>query len=218
MTETTTPVEHVLVVPTLLFHEIGVFQGFNSDTGRYLKTLLDPVHTIYLARPDAEEDPSYKQLIPYCLFRHGDLIFQYTRGTKQGEARLHAKKSVGVGGHISTLDRDSQQETYLAGMERELDEEVSIETGYREQLIGLLNDDSNEVGKVHLGVVHVFDLDKPQVLPREESMIDAGFAPLSQLVEEIDSFETWSQICLKFLAGKADSSGPTQDEAQRKGA
>ena len=218
MTETTTPVEHVLVVPTLLFHEIGVFQGFNSDTGRYLKTLLDPVHTIYLARPDAEEDPSYKQLIPYCLFRHGDLIFQYTRGTKQGEARLHAKKSVGVGGHISTLDRDSQQETYLAGMERELDEEVSIETGYREQLIGLLNDDSNDVGKVHLGVVHVFDLDQPQVLPREESMIDAGFAPLSQLVEEIDSFETWSQICLKFLAGKADSSGPTQDEAQRKGA
>ena len=218
MTETTSPVEHVLVVPTLLFHEIGVFQGFNSDTGRYLKTLLDPVHTIYLARPDAEEDPSYKQLIPYCLFRHGDLIFQYTRGTKQGEARLHAKKSVGVGGHISTLDRDSQQETYLAGMERELDEEVSIETGYREQLIGLLNDDSNEVGKVHLGVVHVFDLDQPQVLPREESMIDAGFAPLSQLVEEIDSFETWSQICLKFLAGKADSSGPTQDEAQRKGA
>ena len=204
MTETTTPVEHVLVVPTLLFHEIGVFQGFNSDTGRYLKTLLDPVHTIYLARPDAEEDPSYKQLIPYCLFRHGDLIFHYTRGTKQGEARLHAKKSVGVGGHISTLDRDSQQETYLAGMERELDEEVSIETGYRERLIGLLNDDSNDVGKVHLGVVHVFDLDQPQVLPREESMIDAGFAPLSQLVEEIDSFETWSQICLKFLAGKAD--------------
>ncbi len=204
MTETTTPVEHVLVVPTLLFHEIGVFQGFNSDTGRYLETLLDPMHTIYLARPDAEEDPSYKQLIPYCLFRHGDSIFHYTRGTKQGEARLHAKKSVGVGGHISTLDRDSQQETYLAGMERELDEEVSIETGYREQLIGLLNDDSNDVGKVHLGVVHVFDLDQPQVLPREESMIDAGFAPLSQLVEEIDGFETWSQICLKFLAGEAE--------------
>ena len=204
MTETTTPVEHVLVVPTLLFHEIGVFQGFNSDTGRYLETLLDPMHTIYLARPEAEEDPSYKQLIPYCLFRHGDSIFHYTRGTKQGEARLHAKKSVGVGGHISTLDRDSQQETYLAGMERELDEEVSIETGYRDQLIGLLNDDSNDVGKVHLGVVHVFDLDQPQVLPREESMIDAGFAPLSQLVEEIDSFETWSQICLKFLAGEAD--------------
>lgn len=204
MTETTTPVEHVLVVPTLLFHEIGVFQGFSSRVERYLDTLLDPMHTIYLARPEAEDDPSYKQLIPYCIFRCGDSIFQYTRGTKQGEARLHAKKSVGVGGHISTLDRDSDQETYLAGMERELDEEVSIETGYREQLAGLLNDDSNDVGKVHLGVVHVFDLDEPQVRPLEESMVDAGFAPLSQLVEEIDSFETWSQICLKFLAGDAE--------------
>jgi predicted NUDIX family phosphoesterase len=204
MTETTTPVEHVLVVPTLLFHEIGVFQGFNSKTERYLNTLLDPMHTIYLARPDAEDDPSYKQLIPYCIFRCGDSIFQYTRGTKQGEARLHAKKSVGVGGHISTLDRDSDQETYLAGMERELEEEVSIDSGYRQQLAGLLNDDSNDVGKVHLGVVHVFDLDEPQVRPLEESMVDAGFAPLSQLVDEIDSFETWSQICLKYLTGDAE--------------
>ena len=204
MTETTTPVEHVLVVPTLLFHEIGVFQGFNSKTERYLDTLLDPMHTIYLARPDAEDDPSYKQLIPYCIFRCGDSIFHYTRGTKQGEARLHAKKSIGVGGHISTLDRDSDQETYLAGMERELEEEIAIESGYREQLAGLLNDDSNDVGKVHLGVVHVFDLDEPQVRPLEESMVDAGFAPLSQLVAEIDSFETWSQICLKFLTGDAE--------------
>jgi predicted NUDIX family phosphoesterase len=203
MTETTTPVEHVLVVPTLLFHEIGVFQGFNSKTERYLETLLDPMHTIYLARPDAEDDPSYKQLIPYCIFRCGDSIFQYTRGTKQGEARLHAKKSIGVGGHISTLDRDSDQETYLAGMERELEEEISIESGYQQQLAGLLNDDSNDVGKVHLGVVHVFDLDEPQVRPLEESMVDAGFAPLSQLVDDIDSFETWSQICLKFLTGDA---------------
>jgi len=204
MTETTTPVEHVLVVPTLLFHEIGVFQGFNSDVERYLETLLDPAHTLYLARPEAEEDPSYKQLIPYCIFRCGDSVFHYTRGTKQGESRLHAKKSIGVGGHISTLDRDSTQETYLAGMERELDEEISIETGFSEQLVGLLNDDSNDVGSVHLGVVHVFDLDQPQVQPREESMIDAGFTPLAQLIDEIDCFETWSQICLKFLSGQVD--------------
>lgn len=205
MTETTTPVEHVLVVPTLLFHEIGVFQGFNSNIGRYFDTLLDPLHTLYIARPEAEDDPSYKQLIPYCIFRCGESIFHYTRGTKQGESRLHAKKSVGVGGHISTLDRDnSQDEPYLAGMERELDEEVFVDSRYREHLAGLLNDDSNDVGRVHLGVVHVFDLDEPQVRPREESMIDAGFAPLSQLVEEIDEFETWSQICLKFLAGETE--------------
>ena len=107
---TAIPVEHVLVVPTLLFHEIGYFQGFHENVVPYLKTLLDPAHTRYMPRDLAEQDPSYKQLIPYCIFRHGDDIFCYTRGTAQGEARLHAKRSIGVGGHISTVDRDSSAE------------------------------------------------------------------------------------------------------------
>ena len=194
-----THVEHVLVVPTLLFHEIGHFQGFTDNVEPYLKTLLDPAHTLYLPRNEAEDDPSYKQLIPYCVFRHGDTVFQYTRGNQQGEARLHAKKSIGVGGHISTLDRDSSQETYLAGMERELEEEIVIESGYSEQLVGLINDDETEVGRVHLGIVHIFELDEPQVHPAEESMIETGFAPILDLRANLDGFETWSQICLKYL-------------------
>ena len=201
MTEITTPVEHVLVVPTLLFHEIGHFQGFNANVDPYLKTLFDPMHMRYLARPEAEEDPSYKQLIPYCVFRCGDDAFFYTRGNQQGEKRLHAKRSIGVGGHISTLDRDSSQETYLAGMERELDEEIEIESGYAEQLVGLINDDETDVGKVHLGVLHIFELDEPKVRPREESMIETGFAPITELLREIDQFETWSQIALEYLRG-----------------
>ena len=193
-------VEHVLVVPTLLFHEIGYFQGFHEDVTPYLKTLLDPAHTRYLARNLAEQDPSYKQLIPYCIFRFGESIFCYTRGTAQGEARLHAKRSIGVGGHISTVDRDSSTEPYAAGMQRELDEEIDIQAAHTSRLLGLLNDDLTEVGKVHLGVVHIFDLNAPQVAPREKSMIQAGFVPLAQLVRERDQFETWSQICLDFLA------------------
>lgn len=201
MPETTSQVEHVLVVPTLLFHEIGHFQGFTPDVDRYLDTLLDPMHTRYIPRPDAEEDPSYKQLIPYCVFRHGDSLFHYSRGTKQGESRLHAKWSIGVGGHISTLDRDASDEPYLAGMERELEEEINIETGYSTQLIGMINDDETEVGKVHLGVVHVFELDEPSVQPREDSMHDTGFTPIEELASDLDRFETWSQICLKHLIG-----------------
>jgi len=192
-------VEHVLVVPTLLFHEVGHFQGFTTRVDQYLKTLLDPAHTRYIPRPEAEQDPSYKQLIPYCIFRCDDQIFGYTRGTKQGESRLHAKRSIGVGGHISTLDRDSGNEPYLAGMERELDEEVEIASGYSTELIGLINDDETEVGRVHLGIVHLFDLNKPQVRPREESMMESGFFPLADLARERDRFETWSQICLDFL-------------------
>jgi predicted NUDIX family phosphoesterase len=198
MTEVTT-VEHVLVVPTMLFHEIGYFEGFESNVTKYLETLLDPMHTSYMARPEAEADPSYKQLIPYCIFRCGEWVFSYTRGTKQGESRLHAKRSVGVGGHISTLDRDASEEPYIAGMSRELDEEVSIEARYQEELVGIINDDSNDVGKVHLGIVHVFDMDEPKVEPREESMIEAGFAPLTDLIRDREEFETWSQICLDFL-------------------
>ena len=201
MTETTTPVEHVLVVPTLLFHEIGHFQGFNANVDPYLEMLFDPMHTRYLARPEAEEDPSYKQLIPYCVFRCGDDAFFYTRGNAQGESRLHAKRSIGVGGHISTLDRDSSDEPYLAGMARELDEEIAIESGYAEQLVGLINDDEKEVGKVHLGVLHIFELDEPKVRPLEESMIDTGFAPITDLLRDIDQFETWSQIALEYLRG-----------------
>ena len=197
---TAIPVEHVLVVPTLLFHEIGYFQGFHENVTPYLKTLLDPAHTRYMPRDLAEQDPSYKQLIPYCIFRHGDDIFCYTRGTAQGEARLHAKRSIGVGGHISTVDRDSSAEPYAAGMQRELDEEIEISTTYSSRMLGLLNDDLTEVGKVHLGVVHIFELNAPQVAPREKSMIKAGFVPLAQLVQEKDQFETWSQICLDFLA------------------
>lgn len=199
MSTAATEVEHVLVVPTLLFHEIGHFQGFHDDVQRYLSTLLDPSHTRYMPRDKAEQDPSFKQLIPYCIFRCGDGIFCYTRGTAQGEARLHAKRSIGVGGHISTVDRDQSDEPYLAGMERELEEEVEIETSYSEELVGLINDDETEVGKVHLGIVHIFDVDEPQVRPREKSMIGAGFVPLADLVRDRDQFETWSQICLEFL-------------------
>jgi len=150
-----------------------------------------------------EQDPSFKQLIPYVIFRHQDangqtLLFQYTRGKGQGEARLHAKRSVGVGGHISSDDA-SAASAYEEGMRRELEEEVIIETPYRSQLAGLINDDETEVGSVHLGVVHIFDVDRPAVRPREDEIIDAGFRPASELLADLSRFESWSQICLKAL-------------------
>lgn len=193
-------VEHVLVVPTLLFHEVGYFQGFSTNVAPYLKTLLDPAYGSYRPRPDMEGDPSYKQLIPYCIFRCGDQLFSYKRGKATGEARLHAKRSIGVGGHISSEDSQAVS-PYLQAMQREIAEEVVLDVGYRERCVGLLNDDTNEVGKVHLGVVHIFELDEPKVLPRETSMIEAGFADVNELVDRIEEFETWSQLCLRHLFG-----------------
>jgi predicted NUDIX family phosphoesterase len=197
--------EHVLVVPTEVFHRIGHFNGFCGEVDRYLDELLDPRHISYRPRGEMEQDPSFKQLIPYVIFRHTDdagrvTIFQYTRGRGQGEQRLHRKRSVGVGGHISSDDAAVEGgDPYREGMRRELDEEVIIDTACREQCIGLINDDDTEVGRVHLGVVHLVDVDEPCVAPREADIIEAGFRPARELLADLAGFETWSQICLRAL-------------------
>ncbi|QDV31031.1 hypothetical protein Spb1_29680 [Planctopirus ephydatiae] len=191
--------EHVLVVPTKIFHDLGHFEGFCAETDKYLAELLNPAHTRYEPRSAVETDPSLKQLIPYCIFTHGGEIFYYRRGSKGGEGRLHKKRSIGIGGHISSTDPAGGERRYGPAMEREIEEEVFLETGFKERCVGLINDDSSDVGRVHLGIVHVFDLEAAKVRPREESILESGFAPPSQLVAEIEDFETWSQICLKSL-------------------
>jgi predicted NUDIX family phosphoesterase len=196
-------VEQILVVPTAVFHELGHFQGFSADISRYLPQLLDPLHVSYRPRPEMEKDPGFKQLIPYVIFRHratdGTVsLFCYTRGKGQGESRLHAKRSIGIGGHISADDSGSEN-PYEEGMRRELLEEVQIDTPYESRLVGLINDDLTEVGKVHLGVVHIFDVEQPLVQPREDDICDTGFVPVGELLANMDRFETWSQICLQAL-------------------
>ncbi|MEL7498228.1 MAG: phosphoesterase [Planctomycetota bacterium] len=198
----TVQTEQVMVVKTELFHELGCFQGFCSEPETYLDVLLDPANTQYLPRDEMEQDPSFKQLIPYCIFEceidGANHVFQYTRGSGAGESRLRSKKSVGIGGHISTLDADDES-PYLVGMQRELDEEIVIETPYDQSLVGLINDDSNEVGKVHLGIVHRYLVTTPDIRSREDDIANAGFRAVAEVLDELESFETWSQICLTSL-------------------
>lgn len=199
--------EHVLVVPTELFRRLGYFQGFSSDAAHYLLELLNPAHTSYRPRGDMEDDPSFKQLIPYCIFRHVDdagceTVFAYTRGKGQGEGRLRSKRSVGIGGHISADDAlVPGANVYEEGLRRELSEEVFIDTEYTNSCVGLINDDETPVGQVHLGIVHLFDLDEPAVRPRESEIIDCGFIPVAELLADLSGFETWSQICIRALFG-----------------
>jgi predicted NUDIX family phosphoesterase len=126
-------------------------------------------------------------------------VFHYARGKQGGEARLHAKRSIGIGGHISTIDAEEESHAYSVGMWRELNEEVSMPSGFEVACVGLINDDLTPVGRVHLGVVHVFDLEAAKVHPREESITETGFAEPAELIHRRDSFETWSQICLDHL-------------------
>ncbi len=189
-------VEQVLVVPTAVFHQLGLFQGFSPEVERYLPALLQPQHLRYLPRPEAEEDPSFKQLIPYVVLRCGDLLFHYTRGRAGSEARLRALCSIGVGGHVNPGD-GSLANAYRAGLQREIAEEIHLECGYRERTLGLINDDSNAVGQVHLGIVHVFDLERPEARRREAVLADEGFAPLAELRRQAERFETWSRFLLQ---------------------
>ena len=198
--------ERVLVVPAEVFRELGYFQGFSGDVERYLDTLLSPAHVSYRPRRQMEQDPSFKQLIPYVIFRHTDddgvqSVFQYTRGTGQGEQRLHRKRSIGVGGHICADDALNQdvRNPYEEGMWRELQEEVRVNTSFSQRCAGLINDDQTDVGRVHLGVVHLFDVAHPAVEARESEIIATGFRPVEDLADDLEGFETWSQICLEAL-------------------
>ena len=195
--------EQVLVVSRSLFDQLGAFQGFQPDAGRYLTDLLNPENNFFMDRPAAEEDPSHKQLIPYSLFHHAGRLLCYTRGGKGGEKRLHAKKSVGIGGHINPVDQTQAhlgEQTYNNGVEREITEELRITGSYKQKVIGLINDDSNDVGRVHLGVVHWFDLESDDVASNEDAIQDLQFVPINELVTRIDELETWSAFCVKHVA------------------
>ena len=192
--------ERVLVIPTERFRAAGAFQGFRRADEGYRAALLDPATFSFRRRAEVETDPSFKQLIPYVVLRCGTDLFHYRRGAAGTEKRLTALRSVGVGGHISEADAAGAIDPYRGGMVRELEEEIAIGCRYVEQFFGFINDDRTLVGSVHLGVVHLFDLDQPTATAREDAIAESGFAPLGELVSARDSFETWSQFVLAELA------------------
>ncbi len=190
-------VEQVLVVPTPLFHEAGLFQGLSPRVDHYLPRLLDPRHLSYRPRPEVEIDPNFKQIIPYVVLKHSNEVFHYLRGQGAGEKRLRALRSIGVGGHINPGDGGA--DPYRQGLLREIEEEIYLGSAYKESYLGLINDDSTPVGQVHLGIVHVFELETPNVRRREKELTEAGFAPIADLCNRKEEFETWSQFVLEAL-------------------
>ncbi|MBX6314125.1 MAG: phosphoesterase, partial [Isosphaeraceae bacterium] len=179
------------------------FQGFCPEADRYLEALLVPEHAAFRPRAEVETDPSCKQIIPYVVFRCGDAVFCYTRGTSQGEARLHRKRSLGVGGHVDEADAEGRPtlEAYEMALRREIAEEVEVGSPGTIRRVGLINDDATPVGQVHLGVVHVYDLERPAVVPREAGLAEGEFVRLADLDLRRGDFESWSQICLDALLG-----------------
>jgi len=191
--------EEVLVVPAARFAAAGEFHGFRSFADDFRRDLLDPRHLSYRRRTDVETDPSFKQLIPYVVLRCAGELFHYTRGAAGSETRLRALRSVGLGGHITRADGPAD---YRAGMLRELNEEVEIQGRWTEAPLGFIYDGRTPVGEVHVGIVHLIELEEPLVWPREAAIDETGFAPVADLLRHRDEFETWSQFVLQVLAGK----------------
>ena len=196
--------EQVLVIERKIIEEVGMFQGLAFDTDRYLSKIFVQGVPRFMPRSQAEHDPSYKQIIPYVIMVHEDKVLSYVRGRRAGETRLVGNRSIGIGGHINPTDdmplfNTNFFETYLAAVEREVAEEVSVETKYSDHIVALLNDDSNEVGSVHLGIVHCWNLTEPNVAKREQMITQMIFGSPEELQEVRDTLETWSQKCLDGL-------------------
>lgn len=166
---------------------LAELQAAVRDTGRYLD------------RSAAEDDPSHKQLIPYVMVRDGERVFLMHRTDAGGDPRLHGKASIGVGGHLNPVDEG--EDPLLAGLRREWDEE--LETGWDPEfrLVGLLNDDSNPVGAVHLGVVFTVEAAGRPVAVREREKLVGAFASAAEIEASRDRLETWSRLVAEALLG-----------------
>jgi predicted NUDIX family phosphoesterase len=196
------PNENVLVVRRSLFDQLGRFQGLNFEPQRYLDAFLSRGNDFFLPRAEAETNPAYKQIIPYALIAFENKVAYYVRGKKAGEQRLVAKGSIGIGGHMNETDESLfavDEQAYRAGVERELNEEIKIDTPFEDRIVALLNDDTTEVGRVHLGIVHVFKLAEPKVEKREAMITGLTFLAKTELLAHRETMETWSQICLDSL-------------------
>lgn len=180
------PPEQVMVVATDKLRPFFTSALIRHDTSAILD-LIEREHT-FLDRPVAEVSEQWRQIIPYVVIRHGDGVFVLERTSKQTEARLHHKLSLGIGGHINP------GHDLMAGLKKELDEEVDVASHYELTFVGILNDESTEVGRVHLGAVFLLDASTPAVTVLETEKMRGAWHPRASLAGVREAMESWSQI------------------------
>ena len=178
--------------------DIGEFLVEYGLVREHADAILEAINDrhFFIDRPTAEISPQYKQIIPYVLIRRDDAYFLLQRTPKQTEARLHHKLSLGIGGHINP---DTPE--LLDGLQRELEEEVDVAGDYDLSFVGILNDDSTEVGSVHLGAVFVLDAHDANVSVRETEKMTGRWVATGELAQHREMMETWSAIVYdEFIA------------------
>jgi predicted NUDIX family phosphoesterase len=208
--------EKVLCFKRKLLEDLVFFLGISLDIDKYLPVVTASQNILYINRSEAELDRNHKQLIPYVLVICGNKILRYRRGKGGGEKRLHGLFSVGVGGHISEEDNGlfTNAVGYNESMRRELMEEVAIE-GAKEAAVGVINDDSTDVGYVHFGVVHVLNVSNEDVAGNRSGIVAPEFVPIADATRDLSEYESWSRFCLEHvnvLLAKAAAAGVTVPE------
>lgn len=197
--------EHVYVVRRYDLFDLAFPHGFlrydDCSFEPRVAELVERVrkHGFFIERKRAENDSSYKQVIPYCVVLNGESVFLLKRFGKQGESRLHNKLSIGIGGHINPVDTEC--DILETGRVRELNEELLLEQTHTSKVVGIVNDESNPVGSVHFGIVYFVRVDKGHVSVREPELMEGAFKPWSEVRQMALSgdfnFETWSQLILE---------------------
>jgi predicted NUDIX family phosphoesterase len=194
--------EHVYVVPRRAVPDEAGWYGIRTDA---LEAFIDAVERDgrYEPREAMERDPSFKQVIPYLVLRDGRRWFLMRRTDAGGDPRLHGRYSIGVGGHLNPGDGG-----LLGGLRREWAEEVVADFLPEFRLVGLLNDDTTDVGAVHLGAVYVADANGRPVTIRETEKLAGSFVDTSEVAAVADQLETWSRLAFEFLR-PAEEDGPS---------
>jgi predicted NUDIX family phosphoesterase len=194
---TPTVEERVLVVPRSVLMGDPGWRGLRSDG---LETRLADIARTgdFMARAEAEQDASHKQVIPYLVLRDGERVFLMHRTRAGADQRLHDRYSIGVGGHINPGDRDVE-----GALAREWREELDAAFVPDFALLGLLNDDTTDVGRVHVGVVFVADAAGRPVSVRETDKLSGEFVPLDEAAAVVDRMETWSSLLLEAISAEA---------------
>jgi predicted NUDIX family phosphoesterase len=194
-------VEQVLCVKSEDIFPDGAWHGFVTEgLDRYQKVIREK--HFFMPRPDVEEDPTYQQIIPYVVFHHGDRYFLTHRLRASAERRLRRQYSLGVGGHINPGDLGGTGDPILDGMRREWEEEVIYQGRFHAEMIGLLNDESAPVSKVHLGVVFLIEGDTPNIAIRETTKLAGELLTLAEMRIYYLGMESWSQIVYDRLVGE----------------
>ena len=183
--------ENVLVIKTASLGDIVAENGLLTGREDDVMALIAS-EGFFLARPVAEESPEFKQIIPYVAVVRGDEVFATRRLNKGGESRLHGLMSLGVGGHINEVDRDHGA-WLMNCLRREIEEEIDIADFGTLTLRGLINDNANAVGSVHLGFFFTLTT-AGDVFVRETEKLEGGFVPIASLPGRTAGMETWSQI------------------------